>query len=327
MQKLITFFIFIFLLSSSIITHAEIPNELIYNLKGTIVKVRSINQSGGKSLGTGVVVAENHVATNCHVISDTIGLDIVSLGEAFQPVGLQADWKHDICILNFQFLPLKPATLGDSEALSYEDPIFSIGFPGGAPKPLTTFGSIKALYPFDDSHLVRISTSFQMGASGSPVFNEKGEVIALSTFKSPGRRNAYYYNVPIKWVKLALNLPVGEITQKHEHAFWEADQDKKPYWMQIVIPLQNEDWPEIEKIVQKWITESPQDQESNYYHALVLSHLGRLDESKQALKRIVKKNPNHVSAIAKLAEIALLEGNELEVDFYKTQLARFDQSY
>ena len=74
---------------------AEIPNELIYNLKATIVKVRSVNQAGGKSLGTGVVVAENKVATNCHVIADAIGIDIHAMGEGYQPVALQADWRHD----------------------------------------------------------------------------------------------------------------------------------------------------------------------------------------------------------------------------------------
>ena len=191
MNQLIKYLVLCFLLVSKNI-YAEIPTELIYNLKGSIVKVRSVNQSGGKSLGTGVVVAENQVATNCHVIADAVGIDIHALGEGYQPTGLQADWKHDICILNFQFLPLKPAKLGDSENLKYEDSIFSIGFPGGAPKPLTTFGSIKALYSMDNGQIIRISTSFQLGASGSPVFNEAGEVIALSTFKSPGRRNAFY---------------------------------------------------------------------------------------------------------------------------------------
>jgi hypothetical protein len=307
--------------------HAEIPNELIYSLKGTIVKVRSVNEAGAKSLGSGVVVGENQVATNCHVIADAIGIDIHAMGDGYQPVGLQADWKHDICILNFQFFPIKPAKLGDSESLQYEDPIFSIGFPGGAPKPLTTFGSIKALYPFDESNVIRISNSFQLGASGSPIFNEHGEVIALSTFKSPGRRNAFYYNVPIQWVKAAMKLPIGDLNQKHQPAFWEADLDQKPYWMQIVIPLQNEEWSEVERIVQRWITDMPGDQEAKFYRALVLNHIGRHDESKIMLKDILKKNPKHLSSLAQLAEMASQDGNTAELDDYQQKIAQFDQSY
>lgn len=306
---------------------AEIPNELIYNLKATIVKVRSVNQAGGKSLGTGVVVAENKVATNCHVIADAIGIDIHAMGEGYQPVALQADWRHDVCILDFQFLPLKPAVLGDSENLKYEEPIFSIGFPGGAPKPLTTFGSVKALYPFDGSNVIRISTSFQMGASGSPVFNERGEVIGLSTFKSPGRLNAFYYNVPIKWVKEAMNLPQTDLIQKHQHAFWEAELDKKPYWMQIVIPLQNEDWQSVERIVKEWISVNPKDQEARFYNAVIAKHASRLPEAKNILKNILVENPYHASALAELADIAASENNLPEVEYYKKQLAKFTHEY
>ncbi len=306
---------------------AEIPNELIYNLKATIVKVRSVNQAGGKSLGTGVVVAENKVATNCHVIADAIGIDIHAMGEGYQPVALQADWRHDVCILDFQFLPLKPAVLGDSENLKYEEPIFSIGFPGGAPKPLTTFGSVKALYPFEGSNVIRISTSFQMGASGSPLFNERGEVIGLSTFKSPGRLNAFYYNVPIKWVKEAMNLPQTDLNQKHQHAFWEAELDKKPYWMQIVIPLQNEDWQSVERIVKEWISVNPKDQEARFYNAVIAKHASRLPEAKNILKNILVENPYHASALAELADIAASENNLPEVEYYKNQLAKFTHEY
>lgn len=318
--------IFLFPFALACNSHAEIPNELIYNLKGTIVKVRSVNEAGAKSLGSGVVVAENQVATNCHVIADAIGIDIGAMGESYDPVGMKADWKHDVCILNFQFLPLKPAKLGDSENLKYEDSVFSIGFPGGAPKPLTTFGSIKALYPLDESNVIRISTSFQLGASGSPVFNASGEVIALSTFKSPGRKNAFYYNVPIKWVKEAMKLPMMDLTQKHQHAFWEAELDQRPYWMQIVIPLQNDDWQEVGQIVNKWISDTPNDQEARFYRALILQHDGRLGEAKAILKDILKMNPNHVSSISQLAEIAMSENNAIDTDFYKGLLAKFDKA-
>ena len=308
-------------------TQAEISNELIYNLKATIVKVRSVNQSGGKNLGTGVVVAENQVATNCHVIADAVGIDIHAMGDGYQPVGLQADWKHDICILNFQYLPLKPVKLGDSEKLRYEDAVFSIGFPGGAPKPLTTFGSIKALYSIDDSQIIRISTSFQLGASGSPVFNEVGEVIALSTFKSPGRRNAFYYTVPIKWVKEAIQLPVGDLNQIHQHAFWEAEVDKQPYWMQIVIPFQNEDWDSVNQVVTKWLSDNPNDQEARFYKGVLLKNSGHASEAKNILKNILVENPYHASALKELADIAGSENNLAEAEYYKNQIAKLVHEY
>lgn len=149
---------------------------------------------------TGVVVAKDMVATNCHILANANGVNITKFGDSFRTRGIKSRLKHDLCILRFQYLDLKPVELGDSETLHYEQSMFSIGFPGGPPKPQVTFGKIKALYPFDDSVVVRTDASFIMGASGSPVFDEQGKLIAISTFKSPGR-GAYFYNIPVKWSK------------------------------------------------------------------------------------------------------------------------------
>lgn len=298
-------------------------NELVYTLKASIAKIRSVNASGGRSTGTGIVVAENKVATNCHVLVDSVGMDIGAMGETYQPVGLQADWKHDVCILNFMFLPLKPANLGDSEHLQYEQEIFSIGFPGGPPKPLTTWGTIKALYPFEDSVVIRTSASFQMGASGSPLFNANGEVVGISTFKSPGR-NAFFYNIPVKWVKEAMKLPVAEFHVDEQPAFWDLPLEQKPYWMQIVLPFQNQQWDEVERIVKQWIASAPNDSEAMFYEATTKEHSGDVGYAKTIYQKILKQNPNHAASIINLAGIAKKEAMQSDFDQYKSQLAKLN---
>ncbi len=297
--------------------------DLIFTLKASIAKIHSVNASGGKSTGTGVVVAENKVATNCHVLVDSVGMNVSAMGEAYQPIGLQADWKHDVCILNFMYLPLKPANLGDSEHLQYEQDVFSIGFPGGPPKPLTTWGTIKALYPFDDSVVIRTSASFQMGASGSPLFDAKGDVIGISTFKSPGR-NAFFYNIPVKWVKAALNLPVLESSREAQPAFWDVALAQKPYWMQVVLPFQNEQWDELQSIVKQWLISAPNDNEALFYDASIREHLGKVEEAKHLYQRILNSNSNHAASIVSLANIAKNEGKSTEFEAYKGRLAKLN---
>jgi hypothetical protein len=311
------------LILASMGSYAAPSNEMVYMLKASIAKIHSVNTTGGKSTGTGVVVAENKVATNCHVLANSVGMDIGAMGEHYQPVGIQADWKHDICILNFQFLPLKAAPLGDSEHLQYEQEIFSIGFPGGPPKPLTTFGSIKALYPMDESVVIRTSASFQMGASGSPLFNMQGEVIGLNTFKSPGH-NAFFYNVPAQWVKSAMLLPVKEFGDHYQPAFWEENLDHKPYWMQVVLPAQNNQWGEVESIVKRWIVSRPYDTEAQFYDALSKDHLGHREEAKKIYQRILKQSPLHSGSLINLAAIAKSEGQVAELGRYQDQLAKLN---
>ena len=144
MRFILGLFTFIF---SQLVLGAQPNNELIYKLKASVVKVHVTTKSGGHGVGTGVVIGKDSVATNCHVIANATGVKISKFGDSFVPDTIKADWKHDICILRFQYLDLIPVELGDSENLANEQAIFSIGFPGGPPKPQSTYGKIKALYP------------------------------------------------------------------------------------------------------------------------------------------------------------------------------------
>lgn len=304
---------------------ADPSPELVYNLKGTIVKVHTVTTKGRQGSGSGVVVAENLVATNCHVLADSVGSNITAMGETYIPEGVRADWKHDVCILRFQFLPLKPVIFAENDHhLTYETPTFSVGFPGGAAKPLTTVGKIKALYPMDDSHVIRTSASFQMGASGSPLFNEQGQLIGMNTFKSPGA-NAYFYNVPAKWIKAAIALPETDKVTQADTAFWDEPLEKRPYWMQVVLPMQAGKWQDLLVIAKKWQQHEPNEPEAIYYDALAQYHLGAVDRAKTEFKRVLTLNPHHTSSILALAKIAKEQGEKAELKDLSRMLSVLDE--
>ena len=93
---------------------AESISELSFRLKASVTKVHVTTKSGGHGVGTGVVVAKDLVATNCHVLANAQGAKITKFGESYTPDAMRADWKHDLCIMRFQYLDLKPVELGDS---------------------------------------------------------------------------------------------------------------------------------------------------------------------------------------------------------------------
>jgi hypothetical protein len=291
---------------------AEPSTDLTYQLKGSVAKVHVVTKNGGHGVGTGVVVAKDMVATNCHILANANGVNITKFGDSFAPVALKADWKHDLCILRFQYLDLKPVELGDSETLNYEQSMFSIGFPGGPPKPQVTFGKIKALYPFDDSVVVRTDASFIMGASGSPVFDEQGKLIAISTFKSPGR-GAYFYNIPVKWVKALLDAPESTNLQSDVLPFWDAPPEARPFFMQVVIPYQNSDWTELARIATAWIGQEPNTAEAHYYLAVAQANLGLSFEAKTEFQRTLALQPKHADSLIGLGLLANRAGDTGEV--------------
>lgn len=188
---------YIYLLSACLLLArtglAEPDHELVYRLKASAVKVHVMTASGGHGIGSGVVVDKDTVATNCHVLANSSGISISKFGDSISPTGMIADWRHDICLLKFQYLELPAVKMASAASLHYGDDVFSIGFPGGPPKPQTISGKVRALYPYDDSLIVRTDAAFVMGSSGSPTFNQAGELVSLSTFKSPGKQ-AYFYS-------------------------------------------------------------------------------------------------------------------------------------
>ncbi|MDP3609638.1 MAG: trypsin-like peptidase domain-containing protein [Methylophilus sp.] len=306
------FYLMTFMVCFTLSVLAEPSPELTYHLKASVTKVHVVTKNGGHGVGTGVVVAKDMVATNCHILANAKGVNITKFGDSFAPVALKADWKHDLCIMRFEYLDLKPVELGDSEALQYEQSMFSIGFPGGPPKPLITSGKVKALYPLDDSMIVRTDASFIMGASGSPVFDEQGRLIAISTFKSPGR-GAYFYNIPVKWVKVLLDAPETTQLQSDILPFWDAPLHARPYFMQVVLPYQQGDWLTLETIAQDWVKHEPNTSEAHYYLAVAQANLGRDQEAEISFQKVLSIQPQHTGSLMGLGLIASRSGNAMEV--------------
>jgi len=289
---------------------AEPNHELTYQLKASVVKVHVITKSGGHGVGTGVVVDKDIVATNCHVLANATGVNITKFGDSFAPVALRADWKHDVCLLRFQYLDMKPVQLGDTEHLQYEQEIFAIGFPGGPPKPQVIYGNVKALYPYDGSTIVRTDAAFVMGASGSPVFDSQGRLVALSTFKSPGRA-AYFYNIPVEWVKALMSMPETTSLQTEQTPFWDAPDSARPYFMRVVGPYQNQDWPALEEVSQGWVNSDPGNAEAHYYLAYAKYNLSKLPEAKTHFDIAMKLHPNHPATRSAQTLIAQGRGSVL----------------
>ena len=66
-----------------------------------------------------------------------------------------------------------------------------------------------------------------MGASGSGLFDLKGNLIGINTFKTTGYGN--YYSLPADWIKPLMNMEMETVFPINGKALWEEDEDKKPY--------------------------------------------------------------------------------------------------
>ena len=292
---------------------AEPTVDFLYDLKQSMVKIGVTTKTGGHGFGTGVAVTKDHVVTNCHVVGNANGISITKWGTEYPAESLQADWKHDLCILKVQYADLRPIAMADSSKLSYEQQVISISMPADSPAPFVALSTIKALYPFDAEGVIRTQAAFAIGASGSPVFDYNGKLIAISTFKSPGK-NAYYYNMPINLVKnLLLTEPVA-LNSVHEAPFWDAAENDRPFFMQIVLPYQNKRWQDVQAVAKNWVSKEPNNAEAWYYMGKAAENLGDIKTAKLHYQKVLSLQANHPPSLQALAFIAQNEGKQDEAN-------------
>jgi TPR repeat protein/S1-C subfamily serine protease len=140
--------------------------------------------------GTGFLFgSQDYIVTNYHVVKGTSEVTVKFLnGESINAEVIATDTQNDVAILkltkspNFQSREMK---FGDSSRVRMGDEVFTIGYPrinimGLQPK--YTKGVISSVTGIKDNPTVfQTTVPIQPGNSGGPLFNEKGEVIGLTT--------------------------------------------------------------------------------------------------------------------------------------------------
>jgi serine protease Do len=187
----------------------------------SVVKVMADSNSGRVSMGSGVVVARNRVATNCHV-TRSAGSIVVSKGISSYPVIAQsALLEQDVCILHTVNLKLPAARLGKVSQVEPGDEIFVFGFPSAVGLGMVR-GVVRELHVLDDDYILETDAGFMRGTSGGALFTVEGDLIALPTFMLNDENGGHFYAVPVEWVREALIQNSAPISALEGLTFWET---------------------------------------------------------------------------------------------------------
>ncbi|MBA3696733.1 MAG: trypsin-like peptidase domain-containing protein [Methylotenera sp.] len=297
----------------------------IFHAMQSVVMVRGYNASGGLSYGSGVIVAKDKVISNCHIFRNTKQPWISRGEDTFAIVSVQADKWHDLCLLTTFNLPGDPAPIGKGNDLKRGQGVLSIGHSNGVPTPLTSEGTIKSTYEFEGGKIIRSTAQFRMGASGSGIFDLEGNLLGINTFKTPGKQ-AYFYSLPIEWLASLGKLPAETQFPVVGKAFWEEDDDKKPYFMQVALPEINQDWPKLAQVAQKWIATDPKNSEAWYELGNATENLNKIDEAQKAYQQAVNFDASNTDALLRLGIIAQGKGDKAAMHNINIAIAQIDKA-
>jgi V8-like Glu-specific endopeptidase len=158
-----------------------------------------VTLSGEKYYGTGFRIAPDLLLTNHHVLFDHdhgdaqataveawfgyersfAGLDMPHTVVLGDPAGIVGQKDHDWAVVRTSDPVPDTApviALTGATPVKADDRVYIIQHPGGAPKKI---GMIHNVVRFADDNVVQYLTDTEGGSSGSPVFNEQWQVVAL----------------------------------------------------------------------------------------------------------------------------------------------------
>ena len=298
----------------------------LFGLNKSMIQLWVSYEKGVTGTGSGVVIKKNHVATDCHVFQNATGVNVIKYHDTYSPIGVYADWEHDLCVLKFDNLPLEPVNIRESRTVEYEEEVFTLTFPNDNPVPLPSYGKVKALYSFDKSSIIRTSATFTVGSSGGALFDNDFNLIGITTFKSPGKRLGYFYCLPTEWIDKVLQTEMLTDIRSDTPPFWALPDEKKPFFMQVVIPLLDSNWSEVKRIAKMW-TQADDDSTNAWFYLGLAEKQFNKDFAKLFLNKSIQLNSKNLDALEVLHQIAVEENDSELIQKYKSMIEKVDQYY
>jgi len=274
---------------------------------GSIVMVRGYTESGSLAYGSGVIVGKGEVITNCHVLRRTKNPWVSQGEDSYSIIDVRVDAWHDLCLFSVHNLNRQPIAIGSSKDLVKGQALAAIGHSSGAPVPLTSGGYVVSTYDYEKGKIILSSARFRLGASGSGLFDMKGNLVGINTFKTTGYGS--YYAMPIDWLSDLRKKDRQKDFLIKGKALWEEDEDKKPFFLKIAVPKAKEDWNDLSKVAKKWTEAEENNTEAWYEYGFANEKLLNLDIALKSYKKSISIDKNNSDSLFRSALIHHKNGN------------------
>ena len=264
------------------ITASEIYEQAI---KSTVV-VENIDAKGDvQSMGSGVVLADRDVVTNCHVVKDANQLQVRSAGKTYPATLHYSDWDRDVCSLSITGFSAPAVVVGSTKTLKVGTKVYAIGAPQGLELTLSD-GIVSSLREVEGGHYIQTTAAISPGSSGGGLFDENGALVGLTTFYLTKGQNLNFA-VPVEWVT--------ELAKRSTKA--ETGTQPITVWLNKAIELESrKDWPTLLEHCRRWTKAQPGSGLAWYNLGAAYDYSGQSAKAIAAYQQALRINPGIAEA-------------------------------
>jgi serine protease Do len=288
---------------------AEVDRAVLIALSASVLKIEALRAQGGYALGSGVVVAPEKIATNCHVTRDALKIHVLRAGVRWPATPQRSDVERDLCLLHVPGLQSGVVALGRADQLTPGQAVTALGYTGGLGLQ-SSQGEVLALHRFDGSRVIQSSNWFSSGASGGGLFDEDLHLVGILTFRLRGGE-AHYFAAPAEWLLAMLDAPQGHGDHDRSPqplAYWQQPVLAQPRFLKAALLQRDDQWQLLETLATEWARADPGDAEPWYLMGLALAQMNRLAEAQLALECSLALEPASAAARARLESVHGLRG-------------------
>jgi S1-C subfamily serine protease len=264
--------------------HEKSANE-VYSIAIKSVVTVQVNDQGSRTQGSGVafengVNPENEsipngtwVITNAHVVGESKNAAINYNNSIFTGEVKYRDKELDLALIFLPTIAIYPADIVGSYMAKPGDTVYAIGSPFGLDGSISD-GIVSSVRLINGTHLIQTTAPISHGNSGGGLFNSKGKLIGITSFKLKGGENvnfavdAAYAKTLIRTLGAALLLEISayrlvdeyksEMLKSESFIKWlssKKDSDGNYLYKQLSVylksPLRNQ---RIQEIVDDYVS-------------------------------------------------------------------------